>query len=220
MKDHYHIDFNSYTLKQLKKSIDHRDMIPSRQILKENLNENFKLFEKMGYKTVQDLLDQIKNPANMERFAEEMEIPEGYLKILKREINAFQPTPVKLRDLPDVDAKVIDVLESEGIKNSRNMFDECENLEMQMDLATRTALSLNEIEEVAGLSDLCRAYGVGPVFARLLYDIGIKDLKHLLSIKPEKIVKIYEEKTGKKADFGVNDLKLTLDIAKELINHK
>lgn len=220
MKDHYHIDFNSYTLKQFKKSIAHRDMIPSRQILKENLDENFKLFDKMGIKTVQDLLDQIKTKTKLESFAEEMELPEGYLTILKREINSFHPTPVKISSIPGINKNVLDALEKEGIKNSRNMYDECENLEMQMDLATRTALSLNEIEEVASLSDLCRAYGVGPVFARMLFDIGIKGLKDLVSRKPQKIIEIYEEQTGKSADFGENDLKLTMDIAKRLLAEK
>lgn len=217
MKDHYHVDFSSYTLKQLKKSIEHRDMIPSRQILKENLNENFKLFDQIGLKSVQDLLDQIKTKEKLEQFSEEVEIPEGYLVILKREINSFQPKPVKLTDIPGIDKKTINILEKEGIKNSRNMFDECENLEMQMDLATRTALSLNDIEELAGISDLCRAYGIGPVFARILYDIGIVSLKDLISKKPQKIVDIYEKQTGKKADFSMNDIKLTIDVAKQLL---
>lgn len=218
MKDHYHIDFNSYTLKNFKKSLSHRDMIPSRQILKENLDENFKIFEQLGFKVVQDLLDAIKTKEKMSQFAEDMELPEGYLVILRREINSFHPSPVKLANIPGININVLKALDKEGIKNSRNMFDSAENLKMQMDLAKRTALSLNDIEEVASLSDLCRAYGVGPVFARILYDIGIKNLKDLVSRKPEKIIDIYEDSTGKKADFGENDLKLTIDIAKQLID--
>ncbi|MCK5076496.1 MAG: hypothetical protein KAR38_08975, partial [Calditrichia bacterium] len=66
------------------------------------------------------------------------------------------------------------------------------------------------------LSDLSRAYGVGPVFARILYDVGIHSIKQLISHSPEELVNIYEEKSGKKADFSADDIRFSIDLAKEL----
>ena len=47
-----------------------------------------------------------------------------------------------------------------------------------------------------------RAYGVGPVFARIIFDMDIKSIKEFVENTAEDIIRIYEEKEQKKADFG------------------
>jgi len=46
--------------------------------------------------------------------------------------------------------------------------------------------------------------------------VGIKSVKTFLKYKAEEFITIYEEKTRKKADFGVNDINFSLELAKEL----
>jgi nucleotidyltransferase/DNA polymerase involved in DNA repair len=63
---------------------------------------------------------------------------------------------------------------------------------------------------------LGRAYGVGPVFARMIYDVGVKSIKEFIEYTAEDLIRIYEEKKQKKADFGVNEIQFSLELAKEL----
>jgi hypothetical protein len=66
------------------------------------------------------------------------------------------------------------------------------------------------------LSDLVRAYGVGPFFAQMIYNMGIRSIKEFVETLAEEFIRIYEEKTEKKADFGINEIQFSLDIAKDL----
>ena len=63
---------------------------------------------------------------------------------------------------------------------------------------------------------MVRAYGVGPVFARIIFDVGIKSIKEFIENTAEDIIRIYEEKEQKKADFDVNEIQFSLELAKEL----
>jgi hypothetical protein len=72
------------------------------------------------------------------------------------------------------------------------------------------------LAELVCLSDLSRIYGVGPVFARMIYDVGIKSVKDFVEYSAEDFIRIYEEKEQKKADFGINEIQFSLNLAKEL----
>ena len=72
------------------------------------------------------------------------------------------------------------------------------------------------MNELVCLSDLARAYGIGPVFARMIYDVGIKSITEFVENTAEEFIRIYEEKEQKKADFGVNEIQFSLELAKEL----
>ena len=72
------------------------------------------------------------------------------------------------------------------------------------------------MNELVCLSDLSRAYGVGPVFAQMIYDVGIKSIKAFIEFTAEDFIRIYEEKNQKKADFGVNEIQFSLELAREL----
>ncbi len=83
-------------------------------------------------------------------------------------------------------------------------------------LSQSTEISTEILNELASLSDLARLYGVGPVFARMIYDVGIKSVKTFQNYCAEEFISIYENKTGKKADFGVNDINFSIELAKKL----
>jgi nucleotidyltransferase/DNA polymerase involved in DNA repair len=79
-----------------------------------------------------------------------------------------------------------------------------------------TGLSEDILKELAGLSDLVRAYGVGPVFARILFDTGIHSIQDLIQYEAEEIIQLYENKFQQKADFSLRDMNFSLEIAKSL----
>jgi nucleotidyltransferase/DNA polymerase involved in DNA repair len=103
-----------------------------------------------------------------------------------------------------------------GIKNTRHLFNTASHKNDRERLAATTEIPIHRLDELVGLSDLSRAYGVGPVFARMLFDVGIKSIRDLIGYSAEEIIRIYEKSTEKTADFGVAEIQFTLDLAKEL----
>jgi len=59
-------------------------------------------------------------------------------------------------------------------------------------------------------------YGVGPVFAQIIYNVGVKSVNDFKTYSGEDFIQIYEKATMKKADFSVNDINFSLDMARLL----
>lgn len=102
------------------------------------------------------------------------------------------------------------------IRNSRQLFIEARGKKDRERLTHRTGIPIEMINELVSLADLSRAYRVGSVFARMLYNVGIKSIKTFIEFTAEDFIKIYEEQTQKKADFGVKEIQFSLELAKEL----
>ena len=101
-----------------------------------------------------------------------------------------------------------------GIRNSRQLFDLAKN--NQENLSADLELARETLTELVGLSDLVRAYGVGPAFARILYDTGIHSIGEFRSYTPRQVIDLYEKEAGKKADFSAGDIKFSLDLVQML----
>ena len=110
----------------------------------------------------------------------------------------------------------MDKLEAVGIKNSRHLFNEAKDKKERERLSQTTEIPIVILNELVSLSDLARAYGVGPIFARMIYDVGVKSIKEFIEYTAEDFIRIYEEINQKKADFGVNEIQFSLELAKEL----
>ncbi len=216
MNEQYHINLENFSLKKLKISLQKRDMIPSRIILKEKIEENFAVLTANGIKNLKTLSDQLKTKQKIEVFSEKSGLSVNYLTILKREVNSYLPNPIRLKDFPGIDTEIISVLETIGIKNTRHYFDRVKTGDGIEQLSQLTGVSTEKLNELASLSNLARLYGVGPAFARIIYAAGIKSVNCFLKYEAEEFISIYENKTRKKADFGVNDINFSLELAKEL----
>ena len=216
MNAHYHIDSRKYTLQQLKMNLLSRELIPSRKVLKEDIERRFKILEKMGILNLQDLINALKNKKKMDIFSSSSGISVDYLTLLRREANSYFPNPVPLNKFPGVSPQDLTRLKEKGIKNSRHLFEQAGSDKDRKELAKKSGVSLEHLAELAGLSDLVRAYGVGPVFARILYDTGIHSIRRLIGYSPEEIIHLYEEKFNQKADFSLRDMQFCLEIARAL----
>jgi len=115
-----------------------------------------------------------------------------------------------------IQKKYLDGLDDVGIRNTRQLFIEAQDRTKRENLSKEAKIHLEVLNELVGLSDLTRAYGVGPVFARMIYDIGIRSIKEFVECTAEDFIRIYEEQTQKKADFGVGEIQFSLELAKEL----
>lgn len=84
MKNDYHIDLEKYSLDKFKKELYESELLPSRKILKDNINERFKILENNGIENLHDLKLSLKTPKKTREFAVKSGLPEDYLLILLR----------------------------------------------------------------------------------------------------------------------------------------
>ena len=212
----YHIDTSKYTLQKMKEDLLSRDLIPSRLPLKEGLEANFQILEGEGIQTLGDLITALKNKKKIGDFSSAYGISEKSLALLRREANSYLPNPVPLDKFSGFEEKDIAKLAAAGVKNSRHLFEIMIENMGSGSLPAKFGVSQEFLSELAGLSDLVRAYGVGPAFARILYDTGIHSISEFRSYTPRQVIDLYEKKTGKKADFSTGDIKFSLDLVQVL----
>jgi nucleotidyltransferase/DNA polymerase involved in DNA repair len=217
MQKQYYINLEKYSLKQLKKSLQKRDMIPSRVILKEKIEERFGILTAQGIKNTKALIDALKTKKKIEIFSKKTGLPVDYLTILKREASSYLPNPIRLDKFPGVNSEDITSLEAAGIKNTKQLYNKVQTCEGKKKLLKQTGIPEKRLDNLISLSDLARLYGVGPVFAKLIFDVGIVSAKDFARHTAEEFIAIYEKKTKKKADFGVNDVNFSIEMAKELM---
>jgi len=218
MNSKYNLDPSQMSLVTFRQSIQSRKLVPSRRILNIGLEKTFDKLDSMGLRTLKDLLDALKSKAKLESFAKESGFDTSYLTLLKREANSYFPKPVKLSAFKGVEEGNIAKLASMGIINTKHLFDRVRTEADKTELCNETGLSSENVLELVSLSDLSRLYGVGPVFARLLCDLGIDSVKAFVRLKPREVIALYEKENQKKADFTESDIKFTLELAVVLDN--
>jgi len=216
MGNQYHIDLEKYSLQKFKHNLKSREMIPSRVSLKDELDERFRVLEISGITNLKELIDVLKTRSKIELFSKKTGLTVEYLTLLNREAKSYLPDPVRLGKFPAIPIKYVDRLDAIGIRNSRQLFNEAKDKKGRERIAQRAEVPIEILTELVCLSDLSRAYGVGPVFARMIYDVGIKSIEAFVENTAEDFIRIYEEKEQKKADFGVNEIQFSLELAKEL----
>jgi len=214
--DQYQIDLEKYSLRKFKKSLQSRDMIPSRSSLKDELEVRFGILKNCNISNLKELIDALKTKPKIEQFSQETGLPVQYLTLLNREAKSYLSKPIRLDKLPGVRVDYLGRLDDAGIRNSRQLFIEAQDIGRRDRLSKDTGIPIEVLNELVGLSDLSRIYGVGPVFARMIYDVGIKSVKEFIENSAEDFIRIYEEQTNKKADFGVGEIQFSLELAREL----
>lgn len=217
MEKTYGINLKSISLDYFKQVIKHKEMIPSRKILKENIEESFRVLANLNIDNLDELISSISSSQKMEIFSKRSGLSIDYLNILKREAASYNPKPINLNKFPDINPEIITKLECIGVKTSKHLFNSVqanahilEPIEKEMP---------TDLEELISLSDLVRLYGVGPLFAKLIYQAGVKSINDFTTYSGKQFVEIYEKKTGKRADFSINDINFSLEIARLIIQN-
>jgi len=216
MGNQYHINLENYSLQNFKKNLKSREMIPSRVILKDDIDGRFEKLESKEISNLKELIDRLKTKPKIEQFSNETDLSVDYLTILNREAKSYLPNPIRIDKFAGIDSIYAKRLEAVGIKNTRHILNEAGEKNKREQLAQKTGIPIEKMNEIVCLSDLSRAYGVGPAYARMIYDMGIKTIKEFVEKTAEDFIRIYEETTQKKADFGTNEIQFSIELAKEL----
>lgn len=216
----YYIDLSSIRIDDYQLKLESSDLLPSRVILKDRLEERFNYFKSIGIKNVLELQKMLKKKEKLAELSKVDCFSEDYLVILLREINSIQPKPNKISEFIGISSETVSKLEKIGIKDTVKLFDIVLTPESRKELAAKTNISDEEILELTKLADLSRIKWVGATFARMLFDVGIDTAEKASKADyvelHKKINQINKEKNFYKGQIGLHDIKLFVDASKEI----
>ncbi len=179
MVDDYYVDLEGYSLSKFKEELNESELIPSRTILKEQIDDRFKILKNNGASNLKDLINLVKTPKKAKEFAGKSGLPADYILILRREVNSYLPKPVNIEKFPGVEKNTITKLNSIGIKNTAHLFKRIKTNVDREKLSAETGVKEEKILELTKLTDLSRVKWIGPVFARIFLDSGTDTVEKL-----------------------------------------
>ena len=216
----YYIDLKALHLDEYKEILRAADLLPSRMILKENIDEVFSILKVHKIETVDDIQSTLKNKKRLQDFSKATGLPEDYLKILVREVNSYRQKPNQIKDFPHISEDGIMELEKLGLKNTLQLFDKVLTPQSREELSRRTGIDTDEIMRLTRLTDLTRIRWVNHTFAYVLLQAGYDSAERVAEADPavlhEKVNKLNEEKGFYKGHIGLHDMKLCVEAAKDV----
>ena len=216
----YYLDFSSITIDQYKEKLKRKTMIPSRMILKENLDERFSYFKSLGIKNVLELEKILKKKEKVRELAKEKCLSEDFLIALGRELKAIQPKPRKFKDFLGISEETISKLEKNGIKSTKHLYDKVITKNDRKETAKATGINEEEILDLTKLTDLTRIQWVNGTFASVLYEAGYDTVEKVVKADYEELYntvkKLNAERKLYKGNIGLNDMKILVEAAGEV----
>jgi hypothetical protein len=173
----YTIDPTQLSLEEFRELTAGKSMLPGRITLQEKIMERFHVLKQSGVNTLGDLLHLLASKSKIERFADQSGLPATYLVLLKREAGSYLARPFPLSEFPGIPFEYVELLKSRGIRNTRDFFEQVQTVKQQKDLSLNTGIPVYRLEELYSLCDLSRITGVGGIFARVLYEAGVRSTR-------------------------------------------
>ncbi len=213
----YYIDAKKVSLDTLQKRIEETDLIPSQQMLLDDIGKNFVTFKENGYGTLLDLRKEIKNVKNIPSVAEKTGINPAYLTILRRLIEGYFPKSVPIKAFDWFPPKDMDKLAEEGHKNNVKLFDLLNSSQKRVEIAKQLIIDQDILDELYSIVNLTRIQWISPMAARMLFLVGYKDTHSIASADAEdmcnELDRINKEKGFFKGKIGLRDIKRLIKAA-------
>lgn len=181
----YYPDFSSLGLDEITRRFSGADLIPSQIPLLEGLEGKLRALRSSGLETLEDLVRALRSKGGPAAVAARTGIPEDYLVVLRRTVEAFRPKPVRLRDYPGIDPGAVAALETAGIHGSPALWEAARSELGRQELEGRTGLPGDKIREFVHLSDLSRIPYVGAIYARAILEAGYGSVNEVARADPE-----------------------------------
>ena len=112
----YNMDLTKMDIQKYKIFLKSQYLIPSRQILLENIDDNFKTFENCGLKNLLDLKQAISTSAKIDKLSKETKISPEYLNILRRELGTFDKAGVGIERINGIGPQAAKAFYEAGYK--------------------------------------------------------------------------------------------------------
>lgn len=210
----YYIDLSAISIDSLKDKLKTEDLLPSQQILREDMEERFRKIKSYGLKTVEDLKKALKTKKEVNCFALKTSLPADFLTVLRREINSYHPRPRKIKDFPGISDTTKNNLEKIGIKTTVDLFNRVTTMKKREALEKEIGPIGEEMLLLAKLTDLSRLRYVNETFAALLADSGYDSLQKIReadhSEMHKELISVNNEKEIFKGNFGLHDIRFLI----------
>lgn len=216
----FKIDYRKVDLDTFLEKLKNKYLVPSRRIIKEDIDNRFKVFKDLGIKNVEELFKTLKKKSSFNDLLNNNLLTEEYLTILLREVKSIQTKTTKLADFYILPDNLILKMEKMGIKNTNHIYDRILTKDKRKILAEEAGCEVTEIELLAKLCDLTRVQWVNHTFAIMLYQIGFDTLSKLQNADSEDLHKKVNELNKKENIFrgsiSFNDIVICIEASKEV----
>jgi hypothetical protein len=162
------------SLEEFRKLTAGRNMLPGRVSLQEDMEERFDVLKGSGIENLEDLFRLLGSKPKINNFSAQTGLSADYLVLLKREAGSYLARPFPLSNFPGIPYEYVEILKSRGIKNTKDLFEQVQTDQQQARLAESTGIPVYRLKELFTLCDLSRITGVGGIFARVVYEAGIR----------------------------------------------
>jgi len=218
----YSLDPGEITLDHFREFTRKKRLVPGRVALQEQMEERFGALKRSGVKSVADLLKSLDSSSKIKHFSLKTGLPSDYLVLLNREAGSYLSKPFPLSDFPGIPYEYTELLKTRGIRNTRDLFEKLQVKREQDALAASTGIPVYRLKELHALCDLSRITGVGAVFARVIYEAGIRSLsgfaKTDVQVQVEKYRAVIEKYGYPAGNPGVDDIRYCMDYASIIAN--
>lgn len=170
----YGIDPALVTLEEFRKLIAGKEMLPARAALLEQTEERFAALKGSGIRDLGQLNRALSTRSKIGDLSQNTGLPVSYLILLKREAGSYLARPFPLSEFPGIPFEYVELLKSMGIRHTGDFFEQLQSEQQQETMAAGTGIPDYRLGELLALCDLSRITGVGGVFARILYEAGIR----------------------------------------------
>ncbi|MBN1304659.1 MAG: DUF4332 domain-containing protein, partial [Anaerolineales bacterium] len=206
----YSINLEKITIDEFKEILTTVDLLPGRRILLEDLSGVVERLKKKGFRHLADLQEMLKDKKQYPALAEEYAVSIDYLIILNREINSYQSKPLPLGKLGVFSEAEQKRLEGAGLKTTRDLYEQGLTRPARAMIARQAGISETQLAAALELSDLLRITGVGPVYARMLRETGVKSVSDFSTRSTADILSQYQrlnqEKNITQVNLGTKDI--------------
>lgn len=206
----YGIHLNEFTLEEFSEILHSVDLLPGRRMLLDNLDRILFMLKDFNVATLADLQKALKKKSVYPSLAKRLSVSEDYLIVLNREINSYETKPLALDKIALFTEKEIRALTDIGIRTTKDLYEKGSKESGRQIIARTTKIAETRMTTALELTDLLRVNGIGPVFAHILNEIGIKGVADYLSLESDQILRRYQElnewKSDSKAKLGLKDI--------------
>lgn len=217
----YSIDPELISLDKFRELTAGKDLLPGRVCLQKGMEKRFAILKESGIRHLGDLLSNLSSRAKIQQYSRQSGLAEDYLIILKREAGSYLSRPFPLSDFPGIPFEYTEILKSQGLMHTRDLFEKLQADEQPAELSTTTGIPAYRLKELFSLCDLSRITGVGGIFARVLYEAGIRSaeeysLNHAASTlkRCREVIDTYGYAAGK---LGEKDVQYGINYARVVV---
>lgn len=216
----YYINLKNISIDQYKEILKSADLLPSRSILKENLDEYFTIIKGKNIHNVDELLKSLHTKKKLQEFSERNNLSDNYLTILVREVKSYRQKPNSIKDFPNLLDETILKLEQIGVKNTLQLFDKIRTRACRMQLSKQLDINESEVLKLTKLTDLSRIRWVNHTFAFVLLEANYDTTEKVANADYKKlyetIKKLNENRKIYKGHIGLHDMKLCVAAAQDV----